>query len=98
MTYIRITLSLPWFTVAIVALVLFVASAFLLGMWVVAKRRDKERARLELENARLMCKVEHYKRERRETLNKYADAANEAARLKGEKYETPNQNQSHRRG
>ena len=81
MTYIRITLSMPWFTVAVVALALIIATAFLLGMWVIARRRDKERERLELENARLMCKVEHYKRERRETLNKYADAANEAARL-----------------
>lgn len=85
MTYIRITLSVPWFTVAIVALVLIIATAFLFGMWVIARRRDKERERLELENAKLMCKVEHYKRERREAMNMYADAANEAARLKGEK-------------
>lgn len=51
----------------------------------VIKAWRKERERLELENARLMCKVEHYKRERREAMNKYADAANEAQRLKGEK-------------
>jgi hypothetical protein len=83
MTYIRITLSLPWFTVAIVALVLIIATAFLFGMWVIARSRDTERERLELENAKLMCKVEHYKRERRDAINKYADAANEAARLRG---------------
>ena len=65
MTYIRITLSVPWFTVAIVALVLIIATAFLFGMYVVARSRDTERERLELENAKLMCKVEHYKRERR---------------------------------
>ena len=73
------------FSAYIFFLILFVAAAFLLGMWIVARHRDKERERLELENARLMCKVEHYKREHREAMNKYADAANEAARLKGEK-------------
>jgi hypothetical protein len=83
MTYIRITLSVPWFTVAVVALVLIFAAAFLIGMYVVARHRDTERERLELENAKLMCKVEHYKRERRDAINKYADAANEAARLRG---------------
>jgi hypothetical protein len=86
------------FSAYIFFLILFVAAAVLLGMWIVARRRDKERERLELENARLMCRVEHYKREHRDTVNKYADAANEAARLKGGKHETPNQNQSHRRG
>jgi hypothetical protein len=69
------------FSAYIFFLILFVAAAVLLGMWIVARRRDKERERLELENARLMCKVEHYKREHREAMNKYADAANEAARL-----------------
>lgn len=85
MTYIRITLSLPWFTVAVVALVLILATMFLLGMWVIARHRDKERERLETENARLTREVEGYKRKRRDAVNKYADAANEAARLKGER-------------
>lgn len=74
---------------AVLIIALFMVSAYLFGMWVITRSRDTERERLERENAKLMCKVEHYKREHRETLNKYADAANEAARLKGEKRETP---------
>lgn len=86
-----LTISMFWRVVAVVIILLVLATVFLFGCRHERHYRDKT-------ICRLYAEVKSHKAHARDMTNKYADAANEAARLKGEKHETPNQNQSHRRG
>ncbi len=73
MTYIRIRLSLPWFIIAVIVLVLIIATAFLLGMFIVRRYRDREICRLKVQVEQTEKERDYYQTKRREAVNACAD-------------------------